>query len=112
DPLPDFDSALVTSVHFETGATSGRLFFVPLGAPAEELAPLADVVAREIGVSLDQLNVSQRLREIAASEERIRLARDLHDGVLQSLTGIRLELRAVASTLHGSGDEIRGRLFA
>jgi signal transduction histidine kinase len=112
DPLPDFESSLVVSVHFETENVSGRLFLMPAGSPPEELAPLADVVAREIGASLDQLSVTQRLREIAASEERIRLARDLHDGVLQSLTGIRLELRAIASTLNGTGDEIRGRLFA
>src|SRR5207248_7724367 len=66
---------------------------------------------REIGVSLDQLNVTQRLRDIAASEERIRLARDLHDGVLQSLTGIRLELRATAATLSTDPDGVRGRLL-
>jgi signal transduction histidine kinase len=112
DPLPDFESSLVVSVHFETENVSGRLFLMPAGSPPEELAALADVVAREIGTSLDQLSVTQRLREIAASEERIRLARDLHDGVLQSLTGIRLELRAIASTLNGTGGEIRGRLFA
>jgi len=112
DPLPDFESSLVVSVHFETDNVSGRLFLMPAGSPPEELAPLADVVAREIGASLDQLSVTRRMREVAASEERIRVARDLHDGVLQSLTGIRLELRAVASTLTGTGDELRGRLFA
>jgi len=112
DPLPNFESSLVVSVHFETENVSGRLFLMPAGTPPEELAPLADVVAREIGASLDQLSVTQRMREIAASEERIRVARDLHDGVLQSLTGIRLELRAIASTLNGTGDELRGRLFA
>jgi signal transduction histidine kinase len=112
DPLPDFDSARVTSVPFRTERLRGRVFFVPTGAPAEELAPLADVVSREIGTSLDQLHVTQRLREVAATEERIRVARDLHDGVLQSLTGIRLELRAVAVALNPSDGDIRGRLFA
>lgn len=37
--------------------------------------------------------------EAVATEERIRLARDLHDGVLQSLTGIGLRLAAVRSLL-------------
>jgi signal transduction histidine kinase len=36
------------------------------------------------------------MRLLAVSEERIRLARDLHDGVLQSLTGIRLQLQTLA----------------
>ncbi|MES1240777.1 MAG: histidine kinase [Acidobacteriota bacterium] len=37
--------------------------------------------------------------EAVAAEERIRLARDLHDGVLQSLAGIGLRLGAVRSLL-------------
>jgi len=37
--------------------------------------------------------------EAVATEERIRLARDLHDGVLQALTGIGLRLAAVRSLL-------------
>lgn len=37
--------------------------------------------------------------EAMATEERIRVARDLHDGVLQSLTGIGLRLAAVRSLL-------------
>jgi signal transduction histidine kinase len=36
------------------------------------------------------------LQQVAVREERLRLARDLHDGVLQSFTGIRLRLEALA----------------
>ncbi|HET9226639.1 MAG TPA: sensor histidine kinase [Thermoanaerobaculia bacterium] len=43
---------------------------------------------------LAQLNA-----EAVASDERIRVARDLHDGVLQSLAGIGLRLAAVRSLL-------------
>ena len=39
------------------------------------------------------------------------MARDLHDGVLQSLTGIRLEMRAVAAALDET-PSTRDRLFA
>lgn len=43
--------------------------------------------------------LSLLLAEAVATEERNRLARDLHDGVLQSLTGIGLRLAAVRSLL-------------
>jgi DNA-binding NarL/FixJ family response regulator len=60
-----------------------------------------------VGASLDQLHLTRQLQDFAASEERIWVARDLHDGVLQSLTGIRLELRAVAASLNGEESAAR-----
>jgi signal transduction histidine kinase len=101
----------LTSAPFRTGSVTGRVFFSDLEAAATETLPLTALVAREIGGSLDQLNVTKQLQEVAAGEERIRLARDLHDGVLQSLTGVRLEIRAVAG-LEGLAAAIRDRLVA
>jgi signal transduction histidine kinase len=96
---------------FKTDRVSGWVFFADIRTATREIIPLAEVVAREIGASLDQLHVTRQLQEIAASEERIRVARDLHDGVLQSLTGIRLELRSMAVSLDGESTP-RDRLFA
>jgi signal transduction histidine kinase len=96
---------------FKTDRVSGWVFFADIRTATREIIPLAEVVAREIGASLDQLHVTRQLQEIAASEERIRVARDLHDGVLQSLTGIRLELRSMAVSLDGEATS-RDRLFA
>jgi signal transduction histidine kinase len=74
---------------------------------------LAGVVAREIGTSLEQVTVAEQLQDVAATEQRLRVARDLHDGVLQSLTGIRLEIQDVASALGvDSDDHQRHRLLA
>jgi signal transduction histidine kinase len=92
---------------------AGRVFFTDLSAPTAELMTMAGVVAREIGTSLEQVALAEQLQDIAVSEQRLRVARDLHDGVLQSLTGIRLELQDVAAALGtDSADSQRYRLLA
>jgi signal transduction histidine kinase len=99
----------VASAPFRTEGLSGRAFF---GAAPIEALPLIDVVSREIGSSIEKCDMYKRAQQVAIGEERIRVARDLHDGVLQSLTGIRLELQSLAS--HISGDQledVRDRLL-
>jgi signal transduction histidine kinase len=101
----------LASAPFSTDRIVGRVFFSDFASPAGELVPLTEVVAREIGSSLDRWSVTEQLTEIATREERIRLARDLHDGVLQSLTGIRLEISALAGQL-SDADDTQRRLTA
>jgi signal transduction histidine kinase len=47
------------------------------------------------------------VKESVADEERVRLARDLHDGVLQSMTGIGLRLAAARAQLQEDGEAAR-----
>jgi len=96
-PAPELDGSDVTAVPFKTEHLTGRVFFAGMVALAQNVVPAVELVAREVGSSLDQLYLSDQMRVLAVNEERIRLARDLHDGVLQSLTGIRLQLQAMAS---------------
>jgi signal transduction histidine kinase len=103
----------VASAPFRTGQVSGRAFFSDLGNPTEELMSLTEVVAREIGASIEQLSMTDQLKDIAASEQRVSLARDLHDGLLQSLTGIRFEVATIAAGLDQEPqDTTRDRLLA
>jgi len=102
----------LASAVFTTDNLSGRVFFTGLGTPTPEIVPLTDVVSRGIGWSIEQIKLTERLQAIGASEERIRLARDLHDGVLQSLTGVRLELRALQQAIKVDDESVIGRLHA
>ncbi|MEO8071096.1 MAG: histidine kinase [Acidobacteriota bacterium] len=113
DLLPRLTGTGVVSTPFRTEHLSGRVFFAGVADVSVDLVPLVEVVGRELGGSLDQLYAYERAREIAIGEDRIRVARDLHDGVLQSLTGIRLELRGIGTS---AGDDpcptsIATRLF-
>ena len=58
---------------------------------------LTQIVARQVGESLDHLYANEELRVVALAEQRMQVARDLHDGVLQSLTGVRLKLQEIAT---------------
>jgi signal transduction histidine kinase len=111
---PRADGGSVLSAPFRTDYLAGRVFFSDLASPSADIMPLAEVVGREIGASLDQLHSYDRSRRLAIAEDRIRLARDLHDGVLQSLTGVRLELQSIARTVSASPAQQAGgdRLLA
>lgn len=77
----------------------GRLFvFDKPGSTLDDLV-LAEIVAGMMAARLDAYFLAQQLRQAAATEERIRLARDLHDGVLQSFTGVALRLAVIRRLL-------------
>lgn len=57
---------------------------------------LGEIVAQRAAAELDQFYLTHQLRTAAVTDERVRLACDLHDGMLQSLTGTALQLQALA----------------
>jgi signal transduction histidine kinase len=107
------DGVGLLSAPINSERLSGRVFLTDLTAPTAELMTLTGVVARQISVSLEQVSLAEQLQDVAVSRQRLRVAHDLHDGVLQSLTGIRLELQDVAAELETNGaDNQRHRLLA
>lgn len=107
------DGVGLLSAPIKAARLSGRMFLTDLTAPTAELMTLTGVVAREIGTSVEQVSLAEQLQDTAASQQRLRVAHDLHDGVLQSLTGIRLELQNVAAELEtDAADTQRHRLLA
>lgn len=60
---------------------------------------VGDVVADLTAARLSQAYMVRSMRETAVTTERLRLARDLHDGVLQTLTGAALQLQTARRLL-------------
>jgi signal transduction histidine kinase len=80
------------SAAFAGDIVTGRVFFLdPQELTLDDLT-LADIVARLVGRSVEQHFVTSQLQAVAASDERLRVARDLHDGFVQSLAGAALHL--------------------
>jgi signal transduction histidine kinase len=89
---------------------AGRLFFLDMGPPTADDLALADLIAHRVVANLDQFYLSWQWQQAAVTEERRRLARNLHDGVLQSLTGISLQLTTVQRLLDGDLQTAREHL--
>ena len=86
-------AVLCARVHGQ--CVDGRLFSLDKRSLTADDLVLGEIVAWHVAASLDHLLLSRRLEQAAATEERVRLSRDLHDGVLQSLTGAALKLETV-----------------
>ena len=74
----------------------------------EEL--MLEGVARQVATDVNTSFSRERLERVATEHERLRLARELHDGVLQSLTGVTFQLRALAKIVEEYPDPVRNRL--
>jgi signal transduction histidine kinase len=81
---------------------SGRVFILDRGSWGDFLLLLIKFVASRIGMELDRQILQRQTEEAAAARERIRLTRDLHDGILQSLTAARFQLKLLTD---GQRDE-------
>ncbi|NJL27948.1 MAG: sensor histidine kinase [Thermoanaerobaculia bacterium] len=87
------------AVRLQGESLRGRLLFCDKSLMTADDLLLAEIVAGVVAARFDLFYLTEQLRQTAATEERIRLARDLHDGVLQSMTGFALQLAAVRRLL-------------
>lgn len=67
-------------------------------------------VGPHVGVVLDNLRLARRARTAGVLEERERLAREVHDTLAQSLTGIVTQLDAADQVLPGEATDVRRRM--
>ncbi len=100
----------VLSLRLPGEAFRGRLFCLDKPGMTPDDLVLGEMVAHQVADRMDHFYLLQRTQHGAAMEERMRLARDLHDGVLQSLTGTALQLQTVGRLFVEDPQAARDRL--
>ncbi|MGZ5432487.1 MAG: sensor histidine kinase [Thermoanaerobaculia bacterium] len=86
--------AIVVSLESQTLTAE---FIIPevRSATADDLA-LAHIAGRLVLATVEQFLFVQQVRQTASTEERMRISRELHDGIVQSLGGVGLRLQALS----------------
>jgi len=92
------DYARVLVIPIDAGGARGLVMILDPADPVNEDLAVAAMAAGQLSLTIETWRLHSELRIAAASEERMRLARDLHDGVLQFLAGARLQLDLIGRT--------------
>jgi len=100
----------VVATSFKGEFVRGRLLLLDGAAPLLEEVNLAKIAGAVIAGRLDHFHAALQLQRGAVAEERVRVARDLHDSVLQSLTGVALQLRTLPRLMAQNPEEAQKRL--
>jgi signal transduction histidine kinase len=106
-----FGMRSVIAVRLRGNVVRGRLFFLDMRRMTSDDLMMASLLARQFQVHLEYGLTARKLAAAATAEERISLARNVHDGALQALTGIRLQLEAARRLLLTRPDEAAGILL-
>lgn len=92
-----------------------RLGIMNLTAPAwRKLTPAElrwlEMIAYQVGSAIERARLAEERTMLARAEERARLAREIHDTLVQGLTGIGLQIEGALPRLRSNPDEASERL--
>jgi signal transduction histidine kinase len=112
DLVADFSMVSAVSVPFHVGDIEARLFLLDPPTLSLDDVAIAEIIADRLKILFQQAILVRKLSDAAALEERVRIGRDLHDGVLQSLAGTAMQLQALRSSDTGALETLDERLSA
>jgi signal transduction histidine kinase len=95
------------------GVSVGNLYLTDKHGAAEFSAAdqrLVELFARHAGIAIDNARLHAQAGRLAIAEERDRIGRDLHDGIIQSLYAVGLSLEDVPELMAEAPDEAAGRI--
>ena len=105
-------SALIGDVPFGDGWAGQLVLVDPARHAGMRGRRWLTTLLPQLGVSLYSVYLLGRLRSRASAMERARLARELHDGVIQSLVGLEMHVDVLRRRLQGADDRSAGELDA
>ena len=97
----------VASAPFAGALCKGRVFILDRERWSDFQLHLIEIVASRLANALDREIMQSQAREAVAELERARLIRDVHDGLLQSLTAAGLQIKLISDN---ESPEIQQRL--
>jgi len=71
---------------------------------------LVEMFALRAGIAIENARLHEQVQRLAVVEERERIARDLHDGIIQSIYGVALSLEDVPLMMAGEPQEAIARV--
>jgi signal transduction histidine kinase len=93
------------------GRTIGNLYLTEkAGGFTDEDQREIETFARHAGIAMENARLHDQVQRLAIVEERERIGKDLHDGVIQAIYAVGLSLDDVPDMMDGEPDEARRRV--
>jgi signal transduction histidine kinase len=107
---PDMHSFLGVPVVVR-GRTIGNLYLTDKeGGFTDEDQREIETFARHVAIAMENARLHEQVQRLAIVEERERIGKDLHDGVIQAIYAVGLSLDDVPDMMDGEPDEARRRV--
>jgi len=110
-PMTSFLGVPITS----QGRSVGNFYLTDKAGATEFTADdqrLVELFALHAAIAIDNARLHQQAADYAIVQERDRIGRDLHDGIIQSLYAVSLSLEDLPEMMLASPDEAEGRVDA
>jgi signal transduction histidine kinase len=95
------------------GETVGDFYLTEkIGAPefGDDDEELVEMFALHAGIAIQNARLHQEVQQLAVVDERLRISRDLHDGIIQSIYAVSLSLEDVPELVEVSVPEALDRV--
>jgi two-component system, NarL family, sensor histidine kinase DevS len=95
------------------GRTVGNLYLtdkVGAGEFSDDDQRLVETFALHAGIAIDNARLHEQVQRLAIVDERERISRDLHDGIIQNIYAVGLSLEDVPELVRDDPDEVERRV--